>query len=139
MASAGNTVVLNTGGTVMPIGTLAIQGNYTQTGGMLAYQLTPSSASGILAVQGTATLGGTLGIIVLPGLYGISTDYRVLTASSRLGQFAQTSSSVPSIFLSVATTYNQTSVDLTVDRTPFGAAQGENGDQRAVGNALESA
>jgi hypothetical protein len=54
---------------------------------VLAYQLTPSSASGTLAVQGTATLGGTLGATVLPGLYALSTEYRVLTASSRVGQF----------------------------------------------------
>ena len=144
VAAGGNTGVCdtgvcNTGGTVMPVGTLTIQGNYTQTGGVLAYQLSPTGASGILAVQGTANLGGTLGVTVLPGLYAISTQYDVLTASSVNGQFAQISSSVPSIFLSVATTYTPTSVDLTVDRTPFGAVPGENENQRAVGNALEAA
>jgi uncharacterized protein with beta-barrel porin domain len=144
VAAGGNTGVCdtgvcNTGGTVMPVGTLAIQGNYTQTGGVLAYQLSPSGASGTLAVQGTAKLGGTLGVTVIPGLYAISTQYDVLTASSVNGQFAQISSSVPSIFLSVATTYTPTSVDLTVNRTPFGAVAGENENQRAVGNALEAA
>ena len=144
VAAGGNTGVCdtgvcNTGGTVMPVGTLTIHGNYTQTGGMLAYQLSPSGASGTLAVEGTATLGGTLGVTVIPGLYAISTQYDVLTASSVNGQFAQISSSVPSIFLSVATTYTPTSVDLTVDRTPFGAVPGENENQRAVGNALEAA
>jgi uncharacterized protein with beta-barrel porin domain len=80
-----------------------------------------------------------LGVTVLPGLYPISTQYAVLTASSGVnGQFAQISSS-GSIFLSVATTYNPTSVDLTVNRTPFGAVPGENENQRAVGNALEAA
>ena len=144
VAAGGNTGVCdtgvcNTGGTVMPVGTLAIQGNYTQTGGVLAYQLSPSGASGTLAVQGTATLGGTLGVTVLPGLYAISTNYPdVLTASSVNGRFAQVSSS-PSVFLSVATTYTPTSVDLTVDRTPFGVVPGENENQRAVGNALEAA
>ena len=48
-------------------------------------------------------------------------------------------SSSPSVFLSVATTYTPTSVDLTVNRTPFGAVPGENENQRAVGNALEAA
>jgi uncharacterized protein with beta-barrel porin domain len=144
VAAGGNTGVCdtgvcNTGGTVMPVGTLTIQGNYTQTGGVLAYQLSPTGASGTLAVQGTANLGGTLGVTVLPGLYPISTQYAVLTASSGVnGQFAQISSS-GSIFLSVATTYNPTSVDLTVNRTPFGAVPGENENQRAVGNALEAA
>ena len=143
VAAGGNTGVCstgvcNTGGTVMPVGTLTIQGNYTQTGGVLAYQLSPTGASGILAVQGTANLGGTLGVTVLPGLYALSTQYDVLTASSVNGQFAQVSSS-GSIFLSVATTYTPTSVDLTVNRTPFGAVPGENDNQRAVGNALEAA
>jgi uncharacterized protein with beta-barrel porin domain len=145
VAAGGNTGVCdtgvcNTGGTVMPVGTLTIQGKYTQTGGVLAYQLSPTGASGTLAVQGTANLGGTLGVTVLPGLYAISTHYAdVLTASAGVdGQFAQISSS-GSIFLSVATTYNPTSVDLTVNRTPFGAVPGENDNQRAVGNALEAA
>lgn len=134
-----DTGVCNTGSTVMPVGKLIIHGNYSQTGGMLAYQLSPSSASGNLTVQGTATLGGTLGVTVLPGLYALSTQYDVLTASSVVGQFAQISASAPSIFLSVATTYNPTSVDLTVDRTPFGAVPGLSDNQRAVGNALEAA
>ena len=146
VAAGGNTGlcstgVCNTGGTVMPVGTLTIQGNYTQTGGVLAYQLSPTGASGTLAIQGTANLGGTLGVTVLSGLYAISTHFAdVLTASSGVnGQFAQISSSVPSIFLSVATTYDPTSVDLTVNRTPFGAVPGENDNQRAVENALEAA
>jgi hypothetical protein len=53
-----STGVCNTGGTVMPEGTLAIRGNYTQSGsGVLAYQLSPTAASGTLTVTGTATLG----------------------------------------------------------------------------------
>ena len=86
-----DTGVCNTGGTVVPVRTLTIQGNYTQTGGVLAYRLSPSSASGTLAVQGTAMLGGTLGVTVLPGLYPLSTNYPgVLTASAGVnGQFAR--------------------------------------------------
>jgi outer membrane autotransporter protein len=134
-----NTGVCNTGGTVMPIGTLAIQGNYTQTGGgVLAYQLSPAGASGTLAVSGVATLGGTLTAGIAPGLYGLSTNYSVLTAGSVNGQFAQVPSA-PSIFLSLITTYNPTSVDLTINRTPFGAVPGLSNNQRAVGNALEAA
>jgi subtilase-type serine protease len=143
IAGGGNTGlcatgVCNTGGTVLPVGTLAIQGNYTQTGGVLAYQLSPASASGKLAIAGTATLGGTLNATVAPGLYGSSTHYAgVLTANTVNGQFAQVIPS-SSVFLELMTTYTPTSVDLTLNRTPFGAVPGLSGNQRAVGNALET-
>jgi uncharacterized protein with beta-barrel porin domain len=133
-----DTGVCNTGGTVMPVGTLAIQGNYTQTGGMLAYQVSPTSVFGTLAVTGTATLGGVLAVTVTPGLYANSTRYAgVITAHPINGQFAQVASS--SVFLPAAATYNPTSVDLTLNRIPFGAVPGLSTNQRAVGNALESA
>ena len=62
-----NTGVCNTGGTVMPIGKLAIQGNYAQTGGgVLAYQVSPTSVSGTLAVTSTVNLGGVLAVTVKP-------------------------------------------------------------------------
>ena len=58
----GNNVCVNVSnnGMVAPIGTLSIQGNYTQTGGLLQFQLAPTGANGLLAVSNTATLGGTL-------------------------------------------------------------------------------
>jgi outer membrane autotransporter protein len=131
-----------TGGTVAPIGTLSIQGNYTQTGGVLQFQLAPTGANGKLVVTNTATLGGTstLGVTVMPGLYGLSTPYALLTAGAISGQFAQfISVSPPSAFLSFSgPIYNPTSVDVTVTRTPFGAVAGLTANQRAVGNALEA-
>jgi uncharacterized protein with beta-barrel porin domain len=140
----GNNVCVSvTGGTVAPIGTLNIQGNYTQTGGLLEFQLAPTGANGRLAVTNTATLGGTstLGVTVTPGLYGLSTPYALLTAGAISGQFAQfISVSPPSRFLSLSgLTYNPTSIDVTVTRTPFGALAGLTANQRAVGNALEGA
>jgi hypothetical protein len=62
-----NTGVCNIGGIVRPVGALAIQRNYTQTGGALAYQLSPTAASGLFAVHGAATLGGALGVTVRRG------------------------------------------------------------------------
>jgi outer membrane autotransporter protein len=136
-----NVCVTVTGGTVAPVGTLSIQGNYTQTGGLLQFQLAPAGANGKLAVS-TATLDGrsTLGVTVMPGLYGLSTPYALLTAGAISGQFAQfISVSPPSAFLSLSgPIYNPTSVDVTVTRTPFGALAGLTANQRAVGNALEA-
>jgi outer membrane autotransporter protein len=138
-SNTSNTSVSNTGGTVMPNGTLTIQGNYTQSGsGVLAYQLSPTAASGTLTVTGTPTLGGALAATVTPGLYANSTPYMsILTANSVNGEFAEVTSS--SVFLSAAATYNATSVDLTLNRMPFGAVPGLSSNQRTVGNALESA
>src|SRR6516225_516222 len=137
-----NVCVTVSGGTVAPVGTLSIQGNYTQTGGLLQFQLAPTGANGKLAVTNTATLGGTstLGVTVMPGLYGLSTSYALLTAGAISGQFAQFMSvSPPSAFLSLSgPIYNPTSVDVTVTRTPFGALAGLTANQRAVGNALEA-
>src|SRR5262249_47364988 len=131
-----------TGGTVAPVDTLSIQGNYTQTGGVLQFQLAPTGANGKLVVTNTATLGGTstLGVTVMPGLYGLSTPYTLLTAGAISGQFEQFISSPPlSAFLSLSGPfYDATSVDVTVTRTPFGALAGLTANQRAVGNALEA-
>jgi subtilase-type serine protease len=125
--------------TMLPGGILAT-GNYTQTGGLLQFQLAPSG-SGRIEVVNTATLGGTLGVAVTPGLYGLSTPYTLLSAGTISGQFAQfISSPAPSAFLSLSgPVYSPTSVDVTLTRTPFGAVAGLNANQRAVGNALEAA
>jgi outer membrane autotransporter protein len=124
--------------TMLPGGILAT-GSYTQTGGLLQYQLAPSG-SGRIEVVNTATLGGTLGVAVTPGLYGLSTQYRLLSAGAISGQFAQFLSSPPSAFLSLSgPVYSPTSVDVTLTRTPFGAAPGLTRNQQAVGNALEGA
>jgi outer membrane autotransporter protein len=102
--------------------------------------LAPTSANGQLAVTNTATLGGTLGVTVTPGLYGLSTPYPLLTARAINGQFAQFMSTPPSAFLSLSVpTYTPTSVGVTLTRTPFGAVAGLTANQRAVGNALEGA
>ena len=88
----------------------------------------------------TATLGGTLGVTVTPGLYGLSTQYTLLSAGAISGQFAQFISSPPSAFLSLSGPFYDptTSVDVTLTRTPFGAVAGLTANQRAVGNALEA-
>jgi uncharacterized protein with beta-barrel porin domain len=123
--------------TMLPGGTLTT-GFYTQTGGLLQFQLTPGGA-GRITVANTATLGGTLGVAVTPGLYGLSTQYTLLSAGAISGQFAQfISSPLRSSFLSLSGPfYDTSSVDVTITRTPFGAVPGLNHNQRAVGNALE--
>ena len=138
-----NVCVTVNNGMVVPVGTLGIQGNYTQTGGLLQFQLAPTGVSGKLAVTNTAALGGTstLGVTMTPGLYGLTTSYTLLTAGVITGQFPQFMSVAPhSAFLSLSDPfYTATSVDVTVTRTPFGAVAGLTKNQQAVGNALEGA
>src|SRR5262245_21575899 len=69
--------------TMLPGGILAT-GTYTQTGGLLQYLLAPGGA-GKITVVNTATLGGTLGVTVAPGLYGLSTQYTLLSAGAISG------------------------------------------------------
>jgi hypothetical protein len=85
---------------MLPGGILAT-GTYTQTGGLLQYLLAPGGA-GRITVVNTATLGGTLGVTVTPGLYGLSTPYTLLSAGAISGQFTQFMSSPPSAFLSLS-------------------------------------
>jgi outer membrane autotransporter protein len=123
--------------TMLPGGILAT-GTYTQTGGQLRFQLSPNG-SGKVKVDNTANLGGALGVTAAPGLYAPSTSYALLTAGAINGTFAQfIPASLPFLSFS-APTYNPTSVDVTLTRTPFGAVAGLSANQRAVGNALESA
>lgn len=133
-----NSGVCDTGGIVQPVGTLTIQGNYTQTNGTLRFQVTPTGTTDRLAVNpGTATLGGTVNAVVAPGLYGSSTLYsNTLTATAVTGSFAHATSS--STFFAVVPSYTATSVDLTLNRIPFGDVSGMNADMQAVGDALES-
>jgi hypothetical protein len=61
--------------------------------------------AGRITVVNAATLGGTstLGVTVMPGLYGLSTRYTLLSAGAISGQFAQfISVSPPSAFLSLS-------------------------------------
>ena len=91
--------VNSSGATVRPggtgaAGTITISGTYTQgTGGMLAVELGGAGAGqfDVLAVGGTATLGGTLNATLLGGFVPASgTTFQILTAAPRAGTFGTT-------------------------------------------------
>jgi autotransporter-associated beta strand protein len=94
------------------IGTLTLNGNYTQNSdGVLQIDITPSGASE-LVVNGTATLAGTLSLLYAPGTYS-STKYTLLSATSVSGTFANvtTTGSQP---VDTTLSYMGTQVDLGV-------------------------
>ncbi|HEY6254499.1 MAG TPA: hypothetical protein VIY51_01775, partial [Xanthobacteraceae bacterium] len=118
---------------------------FTQTPkGTLGLRVNNAGASDHL-VAGTANLGGTLGAVVQPGLYSASTTFTsVVTATNPIvTKFAQsqafaTGTTAPLAFFTATAAYNANAVDLTLNRTPFGAVSGETLNQQQVGNTLNA-
>jgi uncharacterized protein with beta-barrel porin domain len=130
--------------------------------GTLAYQLTPLSApsnfTGVFTdpsfktpatfIPGnysqvfatTATLGGTLQIVFLPGLYNNTTTYsHIIEGKTVSGTFANVVDN--SILLTPTPVYHDGSpgfVDLVVTRTPFNAVAGETQNEQRVGGGIEN-
>ncbi len=116
---AGN--VNNASGAVLPggsIGTLSVGGNYVQSANAaLITQLTPAAAS-VLAVSGTATLGGTLEVVPTTGFYLARTQYPVLTAGGGVtGTFSALVNQLPTLNLTVD--YLPNAVDVVVTGSNF--------------------
>ncbi|MDR3450843.1 MAG: autotransporter domain-containing protein [Alphaproteobacteria bacterium] len=106
--SISNSGSVSPGGT---IGTLTENGNYTQNaGGSLNIELSPSQTSK-LAVNGNASLAGTLNITPDAGTYIRGTTYQILTANNVSGTFTTVNNSAPSS-VQFSITYNSTYVDL---------------------------
>lgn len=82
--------VVNNGGTVAPggtIGTLTIQGNYTQgANGVLSIEISPT-ASSTLQVTGVASLGGSLHLVTDGDLFRKGQTYTFVSAGSVTGAF----------------------------------------------------
>lgn len=113
--------VSNVGGTVAPgesPGKLSISGNYTQAaGGTLVFEIdgtAPGTAYDLLAVSGSASLGGTavlnFGFTPQPGA-----SFVVLTASALTGQF--TNIIAPAGWV-ITPVYHASDVTLTVTAVP---------------------
>ena len=86
-----NAGVVRPGGSV---GTLTINGNYTQaSSGTLLIDVSPSGASQ-LKVNGTASLGGTLQLLYGPGTYAPA-SFKVLSANNVVGNFATVTGNTP--------------------------------------------
>lgn len=129
-------------GTVWPgasIGTLTIQGNYTQTAsGTLNIDATPDGQSSRLAVAGKANLAGGAVVLAQAGNWAPRTDYTILTASQGIsGQFASASSSLA--FLTPVLAYGNNAVTLSLERNDVSfASVAQTANQRATAAAVES-
>lgn len=133
-------------GTIAPghsIGTLTVNGNYTQAvGSTYLAEINAAGASDRIAVTGSALLaGGTVLLSGTPGAPG--TRYTLLTAAGGVtGTYAALdAASVPSAtpFLRYALVYDPAAVFLDVARSPLAFQDaGQTRNQRATGAGLDS-
>ena len=81
--------------------------------------------------------GGTLRIAPQAGLYGTTTNYAgtVNATTAVNGTFNQVTSASP--FFTASAVYNAASVDVSLTRIGFASPANLNGNQRAIGNALD--
>lgn len=131
-------------GTVAPgdsIGTLTVDGNYTQAAGSTyEAEINAADQSDRIVIGGTATLsGGTVDVVGLAGPIG--TRYTLLTAAGGVnGQFSLLDvDAAPTPFLDMVLTYAANAVYLDVARsaTTF-ASVGATRNHRAAGAGLDS-
>lgn len=82
--------------------------------------------------------GGTLQIAPQAGIYGATTNYTgvVTTNTSMAGTFNSVASTSP--FLRASAVYNANSIDVTLIRVGFGSVPNLDGNQKAVGQALQA-
>lgn len=94
------------------MGTLTIEGNYTQNaGGTLQIDVTPTQSS-MLKVSGNASLAGTLDLIFAPGTY-TSNKFTLVQAGSLDGAFNKVDGTVPGSIASQVS-YSANEADLVL-------------------------
>lgn len=112
-------LVVNTGGTIAPgpgIQAIAVNGNLTfRPGSTYELDINASGLSDQVNASDTITIdGGTVDIRAANGVYGVATNYTILTARSVIGAFDPVTSDFA--FLSPTLTYVNTTVNLSLDR-----------------------
>ena len=138
---AGN-VAIESGGTLSPggsIGTLTINGNLLFNAGSFYTVGISSPQASKTQVSGTATLGGAnVSAVFGTGSSVSKTTYTILTASGGVsGTFAPTvTTNSPALQGSLSYDANDAFLTFTLN---YNAIAGLNGNQRAVGNALDNA
>lgn len=135
--------ISNNGGVLAPggsIGTLTVNGNYTQSSAStLSIELNPTQTSS-LAVGGSATLAGGLAITPDAGTYARGAVYHILTAVNGVtGTFNSVTNTASSI-ADFAVTYGSNFVDLLskTGTTSFAATPNLSVNQQGIANTLDA-
>ncbi len=120
IGSGGSTVTLASGGTIAPgnsIGTLTVDGDLIfDAGSTYEVEVDPGGTdSDLIAVTGSATLGGSVVHIGMTGNYAPTSTYTILTAANGVtGTFSDVSSDFA--FLDPILGYGDNDVTLTLQR-----------------------
>jgi fibronectin-binding autotransporter adhesin len=131
------------GGTVAPgnsIGTMTVTGNFNQTGGVYQVEVNSAGQNDKIVATGTATInGGTVQVLATSGSYQRNTTYTIVTATGGLtGTYGGVSSNLA--FLTPSLSYDANNVYLLLEQAASAFASGaQTSNQRAVGNALDTA
>lgn len=122
-------------------GTITVNGDYSQSStGRLRMELASATDYDRLIVGGTATLGGALEVVPLPGFtYKVGQSYEIITANSVVGTFATVESPFAGLPLGIkfAPLYSPKAVTLAFQQLPF-APHAATAAQAAVAGALDS-
>ena len=127
-------------GTASPgtsIGTLTINGNYNPSPSAVSQvEINPQGQSSLFNVTGTATLNGTLNVVIDPGKYSKGATYTILTAPSVVSSFSGITSNFSGVGFSAL--YFPTSVQLTLLNaiSPFPSPGLFSGNARNLANYL---
>ncbi|KGM53412.1 hypothetical protein N799_07470 [Lysobacter arseniciresistens ZS79] len=129
-------------GTIAPgnsVGTLAVDGDYTQLAGSFYNAEFAGAASDRISVTGTADLlGGTVRLFGAPGVFDIGASYTLLEAAAVNGAFAGVDSSAFSPFLAFNLGYGAEAVTLDVVRGMALADAATTPNQLAVATAADA-
>jgi outer membrane autotransporter protein len=132
---------LGSGGTLAPgnsIGTLNVAGNVSiGSGSVYQVEINAAGQSDKVEASGSATLtGGTVEVIALPGSYGGTTTYTILSAQLGVtGTFAGATSNLA--FFTPTLSYDPNNVLLTWTRSGYFSSVAQTANQRSVATALD--
>lgn len=138
-------IVANAGGIVGPgnsIGTLNVNGDVTfMAGSTYQVEVAGTSQSDLLAVTGTATLGGAVKVVKPSGGYALNSHYTILTAAGGItGIFDDASAAsgpLPFLLFDLSSDPNNIYLDVSRSAATF-ASVGVTRNQRAAGAGTES-
>jgi outer membrane autotransporter protein len=138
-------IVANAGGTVGPgnsIGTLNVNGDVSfAAGSTYQVEVAGTSQSDLIAVTGTATLGGAVKVVAPSGGYILNSHYTILTAAGGItGIFDDASAAsgpLPFLLFGLASDPNNIYLDVSRSAATF-ASVGVTRNQKAAGEGVES-
>jgi len=137
----GTTVMAGTLAPGNSLGTLTVDGDYTQlAGSVYVAEIAPPDASDRLQVTGVANLlGGTVRVVQAPGEYLLGQSYDILAADGGItGRFDAVDASLVSPFLAFDLGYGSNAVMLDVARGMALAEAAQTRNQRAVAASADA-